>query len=228
MTSFAARVVRTFAVLWLATAVSCIRSSGQSGFSPGHSADIDSSDSGLARALASDGQRQAAIELIQASGSTKLPLLLSWTEKPPEGLDPYEFTVGLAEAFGKMKTKEAIPFLVRHVGIRRLRGIDMQPWVKVPEVIERTFPAAMALIEMGADASEPLIRAASGEPRQVEEFNPRGGNYSWDHTGNDARLATIFVISRIGGKHAREFLTMALGQANLEREYAQEGLDSIR
>src|SRR5581483_1759646 len=80
-------------------------------------------DAGLAQALAADDRRDAALTYLQLAYDTKVRLLLSWAGSSPQGVNPYEFNIGLAIAFGKFKTKEAIPFLIRHIGIRRLRNV---------------------------------------------------------------------------------------------------------
>jgi hypothetical protein len=161
----------------------------------------------LARQLANDSTRPSAIATILASGAAKAPLLLEWTQKPPAHVDQYGLYVGLADALGQLKTKEAIPFLIKSISRRRTRYVDFAPWLKAPEVIEYTFPAVAALIQIGPDASRALIRAFQ-EPML-----------------NEDRLASIFVISRINDvPEARAFLTSVIGEASTELRYAEEGL----
>src|SRR5258706_10925657 len=74
----------------------------------------DAGDLELAKLLSEESTRASAVRTIVASGATKLPLLLSWAEQPTFGL-----ALGLADAFGELKAKEAIPFLIRHIGIIR-------------------------------------------------------------------------------------------------------------
>jgi len=79
--------------------------------------------------------------------------------------------------------------------------------MKAPEVIERRLPAVVALIQIGAEASKALISA------------------SWECMATEDRLAAIFVVSRIKDvPEARALLAQALGEANMQRHWADEGL----
>jgi hypothetical protein len=167
----------------------------------------DVNDKVLTRSLANDSTRPSAVAEVLASGNAKAPLLLEWTQKPPAEVDQYGLYIGLADAFGQLRTKEAIPFLIKNISRRRTRHVDFAPWLKAPEVIKDTFPALAALIQIGPDASRALIRAFR-EPMLDED-----------------RLASIFAISRIRGvPEARAFLTSVIGEANTELQYAEEGL----
>ncbi len=162
-------------------------------------------DDGLARALANVGERDQAVAAVVASGYTRVPLLLSWTTKPPVGIDNYQLKIGLADVFGRMKTKEAIPFLIKNISIDRMYAVNT--WIKSAEVVEQRLAAAAALIRIGPAVAEPVIRAWSGL------------------TDHRDRLATIFVVSNLRGvPGTRNFLLSVLGEANLQRAWAEEGL----
>jgi hypothetical protein len=166
------------------------------------------SDGDLARALADPDNRAAAVSYVVASGAAKIPLLLSWTISPPPGIDGFELKLGLADAFGRAKTAEAVPFLVRNISIDRTGAVNT--WLKSPQAVQQRLAAANALIEIGPAAADALFHAWPGmaEPRD--------------------RLATIFVISRLGDiPGARNFLVMALGEANLQRSWAEMGLAGL-
>jgi hypothetical protein len=124
---------------------------------------------------------------------------------PPAQVDEYELFLGLADAFGRLKTEAAIPFLIKHINIQRgLAAPNI--WMKTGEVIQQRMPAIGALIQIGPPASKALI--GTWPPRQEED-----------------RLATIFVVSQISGvPEARGFLASAMGEANLEHHWAGEGL----
>src|SRR5271157_3533938 len=62
---------------------------------------------GLARRLALDWTRQAAVDEVAASADAMTPVLLSWTVNPPNGIMARFLDVGLADAFGRMKTEAA-------------------------------------------------------------------------------------------------------------------------
>jgi hypothetical protein len=117
--------------------------------------------------------------------------------------------IGLADVFGQLKTKEAIPFLVKNIGLQR--GFSAPNiWMKTPQVVQERLPAVTALIRIGPEASRFLI----------DTF--------WTQLQPQDRLAAIFVVSRISGvPEAKEFLSTVLGQANMERHWAEEGLKTL-
>jgi len=166
-------------------------------------------DKELARLLANASTRQSAVTSIVAGGSGKVPLLLSWARNPPTEVNENELYIGLADAFGQLQTKEAIPFLIKNIGLNRWNDVNI--WLKTAQVIEERLPAAAALTRIGPEASKALIRA------------------SWDGMRPEDRLAAIFVVSRIAstikdGDEERAFLHSAVGQANVERYWAENGL----
>lgn len=172
-------------------------------------------DQGLARRLANNETRQEAVAEILASGEEKIPLLLSWTRIPldrlnafpPHRMDVYELRIGLADAFGALRAREAIPFLVTNILLKRHRAVDLAPWLKVAEVVSETFPAIAALISIGPDASSALVQKSIGRMTPEE------------------RLATIVVISRTSEvPGARALLTSALSGGVLQSDWAKEGL----
>jgi hypothetical protein len=164
----------------------------------------DGSDRELARRLAAEATRSKAVADVVASGGTKVGLLLTWCVSPPADIDVHELDVGLADAFGRLKTRAAIPFLDQNIGIDRTPAGNT--WLKSAEVLEDRLASVTALIRIGPDAAKAVIKAYGSMQ------------------AND-RLAAIFVISRLEYvPEAKAFLTSALGQANLERYWAEDGL----
>jgi hypothetical protein len=162
-------------------------------------------DRELARQLAKSATRQTAVASIVASGSAKLPLLLSWTRNSPQGVDKAELYLGLAEAFGGLRTKDAIPFLMKNISMQRFPS-SPDVWMKTTDVIEERLPAVSALIQIGPEASRALMQAFPSME------------------GAD-RLAAIVAVSRIKGvPDAQSFLASVSGQANMERVRAEQGL----
>jgi len=168
----------------------------------------DTNDRDLAILLANANTRQTALAKIVASGNDNVPLLLSWTQTPPDRVDRYGLYIGLADAFGQLKTKDAIPFLIKNISyLSRTSPVDLAPWLKTAKVITETFPAIGALIRIGPEAARALIRASQGQMTPAD------------------RLAAIFAISQTRDvPEGRAFLASALGHANVERYWATEGL----
>jgi hypothetical protein len=171
----------------------------------------DTSDQELALLLAHTSTRQNAVSKVLASGRDKVPLLLRWTQNTPPQVDKYELYIGLADAFGQLKTKEAIPFLIKNIGLSRWG--DVNTWLKSPKVIQERSPAVAALVRIGPEALKALIQAY------------------WEPMLTEDRLAAIFTVSIIAAgtddSEARTFLNAALGEANLERTWASEGLKRL-
>ena len=165
-------------------------------------ADAESTnDEALARSLASDSSRASAVAQLESS---RVPLLLSWTAHPPPKVDVYELNIGLADVFGKMRTKEAIPFLIKNISIDRTRAVNT--WMKTPEVIEQRLAAVAALNRIGPDASDAIIRATWG-PMKPED-----------------RLAAVFAVARMDDPRNQDFFRSILSEAQMERYWAEEGL----
>ena len=165
----------------------------------------------LPRLLAKKSGSQRVISFVAASRAERLPLLLDLANTTPPDVDEHDLYVGLADTFGALKATEAIPFLLRNIALRRDLFLDLAPWLKTAQVIEWSFPAAAALISIGPDASRAVMRAYDQAMKPEE------------------RLAAVFVVSRIRGvSEARVFLSRVIGRADLERYFAQEGVEDGR
>lgn len=164
----------------------------------------------LARRLADSNSRAEAVEKIIAQKDQAVPLLLSLAQRPPDDIDSYEFDVGLADVFGRLKTEEAIPFLIRNIGLNRYHSVNV--WLKTPEAVEKTLPAAAALIQIGPDAAKALIHAY------------------WEPMPAEDRPAAIFVIARVLDSRpgaipeGRVFLQSVRAELNVELRWADRGL----
>jgi hypothetical protein len=163
----------------------------------------------LAHRLANSNTQQRAIQEVVAAGRAYVPLLLSWTRKAPDTLDKYDqynLKLAIAQVFGRLKTLEAISFLIKNISLQV--GLDdPNTWMKTGEVIEKRMPAVAALIQIGPAASKALL------------------HIPFEQVPTEDRLPVIFTISRIPGvPGARVFLATVAGEANMERFRAQEGL----
>jgi len=164
----------------------------------------------LATRLADPEMRYAAVKSIVDSGGKDLALLLSWTEVPPSGVNLFQLNLGLIEAFRRLRAKEAIPFLIRHMA-DDISGINNgNIWMKADSVVETRLPAIDALIAVGPEASKALIAAP------------------WDKMRLDEQIAALFIVSRIADPAARDFLMSFHVLDAREARYVREGLQRIQ
>jgi hypothetical protein len=162
-----------------------------------------STDQELARLLAAENTRHLAIDEIVKAGTQKTALLLSWTRNPPPGIDQQELNVGLADAFGKMRTEEAIPFLIQNINLLRVPGF-VNFW-KSAQMIEQFLPAVGALVQIGPEASREVMRNA------------------WEMRIQDFHVA-VFVVSQVKDvAESKAFLSAVRSYANAESYWASEG-----
>lgn len=174
------------------------------------------SDLELAKRLADPEKRQPAVEEVIASGNARVRLLLSWARHSPAGLGNYpgesSLKVGLADIFGALKTREAIPFLIENIDLPRFLSEPI--WLKSDKVIEERRPCASALIRIGSPAAEALMKAFA-------------------ETGDSSkRSLLIFTLARIAPMTLTRtsivrFLRQAQNEAELERQLAADGLKAI-
>lgn len=163
----------------------------------------------LAGLLADDRTREGAVESIVGTDKSVVARLLAWASAPPPGVSEYGLNIALAEVFGRLKTKDAIPFLIKNISLERWPA-SPDTLMKTPEVIESRMPAVAALVQIGPEASKALIRRP------------------WEGMSDEGRLAAIFVVSQVRDvPEARAVLSSVLGRANMERFWAQKGLELL-
>jgi hypothetical protein len=184
----------------------------------------DLCDKELARQLSDDATQKDAIAKVVAAGAAKVPLLLSCAARPPAGLPglgEYFLDIALADAFGQLKTREAIPFLVGNISMHRWPYMNPSMWRRSPQTVVEEMPAVAALISIGSQALPGVIAVARGplDPSSYEDY-----------------LAAVFVAPRIavtaGDKRkTRDFLSATLarsktlpGGAPELSHWAQDGL----
>jgi len=173
----------------------------------------DIADFDLARLLSNDDTRKRAIEAIVNSRSKKLHLLLSWSRRPPAHVDEFALRTGLIDAFGELKSREAIPFLIKNISVQRTPYGAPNVFMKTEETIESRVPAVAALVKVGPDCL----------PALYEYYST---------AAPDDRLAVIVIVSRIAAtmkepESPRGFLSSVAGQANMEHFWAEEGLKHL-
>ncbi len=165
----------------------------------------NATDQKIAELLSNPGTRVTAVEAVVGARGEKLPLLLSWARKPPVGVEARELYIGLADVFGRLRTADAIPFLIQNISLARTK--EMNTWLKAPDAIRDRLPAAAALISIGPRASRAVIHAA------------------WGSMTSEDRLAAFFVVSQVPGvPEANDFLSSSLAELNEQRYWIEEGL----
>ncbi|HBY62067.1 MAG TPA: hypothetical protein DEH78_19785 [Solibacterales bacterium] len=161
----------------------------------------DLTDSELAKLLANYDTRAAGVERAVAQGPRAEQLLISWTLRAPSDVDFYQLRLGMADAFARWKTREAIPFLIEN--------IDMQPgsrpniWMKADSAVQAHFRAVNALIRIGPAAASEVMERFWTLPSSV-------------------RLHAVFVVAHVADPDSYYFLGEIIHQANLERYWAAE------
>jgi hypothetical protein len=169
----------------------------------------DLGDKELARRLSDYATQKDAIAKVIAAGADKVPLLLSWAAHPPAdlpGLDEYFLDIALADIFGQLKTKEAIPFLAANISMHRWPYMNPNMWRRSPQTVVEEMPAAAALIALGRDALPNVIETVKRTPLDPSSY--------------EDYLAAVFVAPRIAvtpedKNKTRDFLsaTLALSKA---------------
>ncbi len=161
----------------------------------------------VARDLAHPDTRDATVVRLVSCGDACLPILLQWTNTAPKGVDERQLRIGLSDVFARLRTREAIPFLIRNISISRFR--DVNTWIKAPAVIEERLPCVSALIQIGSNASDALMKAALS-PIEMRDY-----------------VAVIYTISRIRDPRTRHFLLSTVASSGMTLSFAQEGLRRI-
>ena len=91
-----------------------------------------------------------AVDAVEAANGD-IHVLMSWTEKISENINPAQFSIALVDKFRDLKAKEAIPFLIRNIQMLRCQACD--PWrQRNGALIEERSPAVAALIAIGPAA----------------------------------------------------------------------------
>jgi hypothetical protein len=159
----------------------------------------------LADLLSNEKTRGKAIAELSASDPLVLKTLLDLAERPSNEIRHLKLKVGLADAFGKLRAKAAIPFLIQNLGLER--GWDVNTSLKSEEVILERRAAVAALVQIGAEAVPALI----GAHRVM--------------TNREDRQMAIFALSRIADPVALDYLQLEYSYMHFEGEYISRALE---
>lgn len=179
----------------------------------------------LARALCAmdAGKRQKAINAIVASPGIALPWLLEWAkcplrgasdkckDPPPRvyGVESVSLFYSMAEVFGRLRTKEAVPSLIENISVDLpLPGRSRMP-------ITTRAPAIKALLQIGPPATPALLRALAKLPYCD----------SCEHAID--RLAMVLTLAFLDDPRARPALEEASKYPGWEGQVAAEGLQRL-
>lgn len=163
------------------------------------------SETVVKRRLSDPAARQAFIDSMAASPSTYVPVLVKLAAR--RKIDSDQLTVGLVEAFGRLRCEKGIPFLIDRIGVQ-VSG-DPHVWMKTAESIESQYPAIRALRLIGAPAVRPLVEAANS--RAWTQFQ---------------RLPLAFALARVLSQEqsGREGLRSFLSLLDTERRIVEQEL----
>jgi hypothetical protein len=116
--------------------------------------------------------------------------------------------VGLTDAFGVLRTKEAIPWLITTITYWRHGDLnDVSRWRYPSATLEYEFPAVQALVRIGPPALDALIQTYHREQLSLE-----------------TRRAIVFTVSRIKDPGAKHFLKNVQHDINQLQRFVNEGL----
>lgn len=164
------------------------------------------------RQLESPESRERFLSRISPQDKDLERLLLKISESPSgqneNRIDHYNLHVGLADAFGRLGTKEAIPWLIANITLWRY-GLpaNIRRWQHPSQDLEGAFPAVRALARIGPEALDALIQSYYSKPLNIE-----------------TRLAIVFASSRIHNPRAKQLLKSVQYDINQLQKFVNEGL----
>ena len=180
----------------------------------------------LAKALCSSkpGERRATIEAVVASTGPALPWLLAWAKCPLDSawvkckdgpplvyrVDPWSLFWPMAEIFGRLRVKEAIPYLIENI------WIGNGPIRKDDPELHTQSPAIHALLQIGPDATPALLQALRKWPSRSN-----APPYRQNHLG------ILIALAYMDDPRARTALEQAAKEPGFEGKVAQEGLPRL-
>lgn len=196
------------------------------GIQTSHHVDAAAQRAELAKDLSQprEEDRQKAIDAIVASPKAVLPWLLEWSrcsrratreacDSPPPArvwVLRDNFYSAMAQIFGRLGVKEAVPFLVREIDVDTR---FVRPRGSLP--VDRGSPAIKALIEIGKEATPELLRRFAGLKACDDE------------TCGLQRLAVVIALAGVADPRARPALMEASKRSGPERLVAVDGLRSL-
>lgn len=161
----------------------------------------------LARSLANPLTRSAAIQAAVKSPARSLPILLRWIDHPPDLVHVRDLKVGMAEVFGRLRVRKAIPFLVSNIFLNDLPG-PAAVWAGTQDEVLGRLPAVRALARIGPEAALALTRARE------------------EKTG-DEELAVELAICLTANSKATSLLTDIRNNGLLLMRLSQEGIEFL-
>jgi hypothetical protein len=186
----------------------------------------------LARRLASPATRDEAIQTIVSSGGKQLPILLSWTTTPPQVEDLVNLHLAMVEVFERLKSKEAVPFLVQNIDPGYA---PPNTWSKSTAIIIARYPAIRALLAIGPDAIPELRRAYYSTKvertvtpdlhERIERREPDAMREELAYqSARREHIAIVFTLAMMRDERARVVLQDAAKPTSPESIFAEEGL----
>ncbi len=166
----------------------------------------------LAGAMADFSNKKAhaaAIQALAASPREGCVTLLRWIRTPPAGVDIYDLTVAMMEAFGEIRAPEGVPFIISHITwLPNAWGNPGNIWNKSPETLAERFPGIGALVRIGSPATSQVASAY------------------YNSAGTD-RIAITVALALLKDARARYALSEINRQASLLEGAADQRLARI-
>ncbi len=123
--------------------------------------------------------------------------------------------LSMIEIFGRLRTKDAIPFLVEHISSDSTAMNTI--WMRGPETIAEALPAIQALLKIGRDATPELIRALGKIP-----YCP-----SWTDCKRKDRIAIVVTLAMLKDPRAKAALEKETEHSSKEGDIAFQALKSM-
>jgi hypothetical protein len=187
----------------------------------------------LAKALCSHepSERRAATDAVVADPGPVLPWLLAWAKcpiiqrsaeacrtGPPVGSrsEPWCMFEALTEIFGRLRTKEAIPYLVENI------SYDAFAIRKGDPLLHKGSLAIRALIQIGPDATPALLEALPKWQGSLSHRSP--STESANSVVNLHRLGILVALTHLEDPRARSALEQYVNAPDEEGRVARDGL----
>ena len=178
----------------------------------GFTQDLESTAQRFATLLRDPGGDRAVVSRVRDDPKL-LAAFVSLLKNPPRSATERDLVINLARAAGQLRVAQAIPFLIEHITLEPWLDHSANIWLKTDQSILSRLPCIKALVEIGPEAGQALMK------RPLASY------------GGGERLAVEFVVSRSRAVGAAEYLSLLPLDADiswLERECLKEAIAFLK